>query len=66
MGTELLQTQANLIECLKFLKVNHETIKAIMLMIPQDNQISKMASWLLENPRATEQEILKQAVVISE
>ena len=37
-----------------------------MLMIPKDEQIAKMAEFLLENPKASESEILKKAAEISE
>ena len=37
-----------------------------MLMIPKDEQIAKMAEFLLENPKASESEILKKATEISE
>lgn len=66
MAKQLSEAQVNLIECLKFLKVSQENIVGIMLMIPQDEQIAEMAEYLSNNPKATESEILKKAVEISE
>lgn len=54
MTNQLSQAQANLIECLKFLKLKQETIVVIMLLIPKNKQIAKMAEYLLENQKATE------------
>ena len=66
MENQLSQAQTNLIECLKFLKINQEEIVAIMLMIPKDEQIAEMAEFLLNNPEATQQEIMEKALEISE
>ena len=65
MANQLSEAQANLIECLKFLKVKQDAIVAIMLLIPKDEQIATMAEYLLENPKANEPEILKKATEIS-
>ena len=65
MGNKLSEAQASLIECLKFLKLEQDTIVVIMLLIPDDEQIASMAGYLLENPRATESDILKKATEIS-
>ena len=66
MANKLSKAQANLIDCLKFLKLEQDTIIVIMLMIPKDEQIAKMAEFLLDNPKASESEILKKATEISE
>ena len=66
MANQLSEAQANLIECLKFLKLEQDAIVAIMLLIPKDEQIATMAEYLLENPKATESDILKKATEISE
>ena len=66
MANQLSEAQANLIECLKFLKVSQESIVGIMLMIPKDEQIAEMANYLLENPKAQESEIIKKAIEIDE
>ena len=65
MANQLSAAQANLIECLKFLKVSQESIVGIMLMIPEDEQVAEMANYLSENPKVKESEILKKAVEIS-
>ena len=65
MANQLSEAQANLIECLKFLKVKQDAIVAIMLLIPKDEQIATIAEYLLENPKANEPEILKKATEIS-
>ena len=66
MENKLTEAQANLINCLKFLKFKRDTIIAIMLMIPQDEQIAEMADYLLSNPQATESDILEKAIEISQ
>ena len=66
MANQLSEAQANLIECLKFLKLKQDVIIAIMLLIPKDEQIATMANYLLEKPKATEAEIIQTAVQISE
>ena len=66
MPDKLSKNQAGLIECFKFLKLNQEAIVTIMLLIPKDDQIAEMAEFLLENPEATEPELLKKAVEISD
>lgn len=65
MANKLSEAQANLIDCLKFLKLEQDTIIVIMLMIPKDEQMAKMAEFLLDNPKASESEILKKATEIS-
>ena len=65
MANQLSEAQANLIECLKFLNVQKDAIVAIMLLIPKDEQIATMAEYLLENPKATEAEILAKALEIN-
>ena len=65
MDKRLSEAQANLIECLKFLKVKQENIVGIMLMIPQDRQIAEMAEYLSNNPKTTESGILAKAIEIS-
>lgn len=62
----MTEAQSNMIECLKFLKLDKDAIVVIMLLIPQDEQIAEMAEFLLENPKATKSDILKKAVEISE
>ena len=62
----LSQAQSILIECLKFLKLNEETITGIMLMIPNDEQISRMAEFLEKTPNPTEKQIVEEAQRISE
>lgn len=66
MENQLSEAQANLIECLKFLKISQETIVGIMLMIPKDEQIAEMANYLSDNPKASESEILKKTTEIRE
>lgn len=66
MANQLSEAQVNLIECFKFLKINQETIVTIMLLIPRDDQIAKMAEFLSENPNATESELLKMAMEIED
>lgn len=66
MENKLTEAQANLINCLKSLKFKRDTIIAIMLMIPQDEQIAEMADYLLSNPKATESDILEKAIEISQ
>lgn len=66
MTTKLSKAQSDMIECLKFLKLDQEAIVAIMLLIPKDEQIAEIAEFLLENPNATQSDILKKAVDISE
>ena len=58
--------QSILIECLKFLTLNAETITGIMLMICEDEQISKMAEFLEKTPNPTEKQIVEEAQRISE
>lgn len=65
MANQLSYAQANLIECFKFLNLKQETIVGIMLLIPKDEQIAEMAEYLLENPKATESQLLKKATDIS-
>ena len=66
MENRLSQAQASLIECFKFLKIKQDAIIAIMLMIPNDEQIAEMAEYLLDNPKATESQILEKAMEIAE
>ena len=65
MPNQLSQMQANLIECLKFLKIKQDTIVAIMLLIPRNEQIAMMAEYLLQNTNPTESEILDKAQEIA-
>ena len=65
MAKLLSEAQANLIECLKFLKIKQEKIVGIILMIPQDRQIAEMAEYLSNNPKTTESEIFAKAIEIS-
>ncbi len=65
MANQLSEVQADLIECLKLLKVKQDAIVAIMLLIPNDEQIATMAEYLLENPKATESEILEKALELT-
>ena len=65
MANQLSEAQANLIECLKFLKIKKDAIVATMLLIPKEEQIATMAEYLLQNPKATEAKILKKATEIS-
>ena len=66
MANQLSEAQASLIECLKFLKLEQDAIIVIMLLIPKDEQIAIMAEYLLENPKATESDILAKAQEITE
>lgn len=66
MTNKLSKAQSDMIECLKFLKLDQEAIVAIMLLIPKYEQIAEMAEFLLENQNATQSDILKKAVDISE
>ncbi len=66
MANQLSQAQASLIECFKFLKIKQDAIVAIMLLIPKDEQIAKMAEYLLANPKVTETQILEKAMEIAE
>lgn len=66
MMNKLTEAQASLIECLKFLKIDRDAIVVIMLMIPKDEQIAEMAEFLLENPQATESDMLGKALELSE
>lgn len=66
MTNKLSKAQSDMIECLKFLKLDQEAIVAIMLLIPKEEQIAEMAEFLVENPDATQSDILKKAVDISE
>ena len=63
---QLNNSQAQLVECLKFLKVSQENIVGIMLLVKTDEQISEMADFLMTNPKATSSEILSKAVGISD
>ena len=65
MGEQLSQAQTNLIECLKYLKIDKDAIITIMLLVPQDVQIAELAEYLLEHPLATESDILHKAMEIS-
>ena len=66
MLKQLTESQANLIECLSFLKEKQENIVGMMLMIPQDEQIAEMAEYhLSNNPKSTESDILAKAIEIS-
>ena len=65
MLKQLTESQANLIECLNFLKEKQENIVGMMLMIPQDEQIAEMAEYLSNNPKSTESDILAKAIEIS-
>ena len=66
MTNKLSKAKSDMIECLKFLKLDQEAIVAIMLLIPKEEQIAEMAEFLLETPNATQSDILKKAVDISE
>ena len=66
MEHQLTTAQETLIECLQLLGLEATAIITIMLMIPEDEQIAEMAEYLLKNPKATESDILKKAVDISE
>ena len=66
MTNKLSKAQSDMIECLKFLKLDQEAIVAIMLLIPKYEQIAEMAEFLLENQNATQSDILKKATEISE
>ena len=66
MAIQLSKAQEMLIECLQFLKISKDAIIGVMMMIPEDEQIAEMASYLLENRQATENDILEKAVEISE
>ena len=66
MTNKLSEAQTDMIECLKFLKLDQEAIVAIMILIPKEEQIAEIAEFLLENPNATQSDILKKATEISE
>lgn len=65
MKKQLSQAQANLVECLKYLKVHHEAITTILLLVPSEEQIADLAEYLLENPLATESDILQKSMEIA-
>lgn len=54
------------LECLMTLGVSTDGIMVIMLLIPEDWQIAEMADYLLKNKGATEDEIIEEAIRISE
>ena len=60
------QAQAMLIKCLMYHKVKEDAIAVIMLMVRTDDQIAEMAEFLQKNPKATESEILEEAMRIDE
>ncbi len=62
----LSEAQVILIEGLRFLNVNPDVIKGVVLLIPESWQIAEMASYLLKNKEASESEILEEAIRISE
>ena len=66
MANTLSEAQAYLAECLKFLKISRDAIVTILLLVPNDDQIAAMAEYILENPKAAEEQILKKAMEISE
>ena len=65
MKKQLSQAQANLVECLKYLKVHHEAIITILLLVPSEEQIADLAEYLLENPLATESDIIQKSIEIA-
>lgn len=66
MTNELSKAQEMLIGCLKALGVSLDGVKVIMLLIPEDWKIAEMADFLLNNREATENEIIEEAIRISE
>ena len=66
MAYQLTEAQEKFIECLMLLNIKPDAIKVIMLLIPKDEQIAAMAEYLLQNPKATESDMLGKAIEISE
>lgn len=66
MTNELSEAQEMLIGCLKALEVSLDGVKVIMLLIPEDWMIAEMADYLLKNKGAKENQIIEEAVRISE
>lgn len=64
--TELSQSQIDFIQCLRFLELEEQAIVAIALMIKTDEQIAEMAEFLLSHPEATQSDLLRVAVEISD
>ncbi len=63
---ELTKEQNALIECLKFKGITKDNIVGIMLMVKEQEQIAKMAEYLLENPTASSDEIMAFALTLKE
>ena len=63
--SELSTNQKNLIQVLKYLKLEEDAIIGIVLSLKSDNQIADMAEYLSANPRATQSQILAKSVELS-
>jgi hypothetical protein len=66
MSDQLSEMQETLIEYLKSLNYEQETILLIMLLIPKDAELALLAQYLLENPQATDSDIIQKAMDILE
>lgn len=63
--SKLSTNQKNLIQVLKYLKLEEAAIIGIVLSLKSDNQIADMAEYLLANPKATQSQILAKSVELS-
>ena len=60
----LSQKQKDLINCLKYLKIEDDAIVVILLNVKKDYQISQLAEFLLLNNNASQSQIIKKAIEI--
>lgn len=63
---ELTKMQELLIELLQAFGVRKDIIMAVLLMVNTDNQIMELTEFMDRNRQATEDEIIEEAVRISE
>ena len=63
---ELTKMQELLIELLQAFGVRKDIIVAVLLMVNTDNQIMELTEFMDRNRQATEDEIIEEAVRISE
>lgn len=62
----LTEIQNSMVRLLKVCEMTEEGVMGVMLSLQQDEQLKRLAYWIGENPNATQNEIIRMAISISE
>ena len=62
---QLSEMQKNLIQCLKYLKLEEDAIVVIMLSLKEEDQMAELADFLMNNQESTQGQILEKVMEIS-